>query len=300
MERWQLQQRQSLDLDVKIVMSGLRIREFYEHMGGLVYVAFSGGNDSTALLHLVRRFYPGVKACFVNTGLEFPEIVRRCRNTENCEIIRPEKKFPEVIAEHGYPIVSKEQAYFIRQYRTTKSEHMRDVRWNGKGVRKWGKISEKWKFLVEAPFLISERCCYWLKKRPAKRYHKRTGLFPILGIMAADSMLRREQYLRSGCNILDSAAPQSRPIAFWTGKDVSEYLDRYGIGSCSVYDQGYEHTGCVFCGFGVHMEKEPNRFQRMKVTHPKLWRYCIDRLGMREVLDFAGVPYEGGQMELDL
>jgi hypothetical protein len=45
------------------------------------------------------------------------------------------------------------------------------------------------------------------------------------------------------------------------------------------------------------MEKEPTRFQRLQKTHPKLWRFCLrDKadggLGMREVLEYIGVPYE--------
>jgi exonuclease I len=43
--------------------------------------------------------------------------------------------------------------------------------------------------------------------------------------------------------------------------------------------------------FGVHLEDQPNRFQRMQSTHPRLWDYCIDRLAMGEVLDYVDVPY---------
>ena len=54
-----------------------------------------------------------------------------------------------------------------------------------------------------------------------------------------------------------------------------------------------EHrTGCMFCMFGVHMEKGENRFQRMHRTHPKQWAYCMDKLGLREVLAFINVPCE--------
>lgn len=37
---------------------------------------------------------------------------------------------------------------------------------------------------------------------------------------------------------------------------------------------------------------DDNRFQRMKVTHPKQYAYCMDKLGLREVLEYIGVPYE--------
>ena len=58
------------------------------------------------------------------------------------------------------------------------------------------------------------------------------------------------------------------------------------------YTTGAKRTGCMFCMFGAHLEKEPNRFQRMKVTHPKQYAYCMDKLGPREVLEYIGVPYE--------
>ena len=43
--------------------------------------------------------------------------------------------------------------------------------------------------------------------------------------------------------------------------------------------------------FGVHLEKEPNRFQAMKYTHPKLYDYCIHKCGVGKVLDYIGVNY---------
>lgn len=47
----------------------------------------------------------------------------------------------------------------------------------------------------------------------------------------------------------------------------------------------------MYCMFGVHLEEEPNRFQRMQQTHPRQYDYCINRLGCGRVLDFIGVPY---------
>lgn len=58
-----------------------------------------------------------------------------------------------------------------------------------------------------------------------------------------------------------------------------------------LYTTGCDRTGCMFCMFGVHLEKEPNRFQRMKITHPKQYDYCINKLGCGAVLDYIGVKY---------
>lgn len=98
-------------------------------------------------------------------------------------------------------------------------------------------------------------------------------------------------------------------MSFWTEQDVLLYLKRFNIPYASVYgeivedDKGNLHTtgctrtGCVFCAFGAHLEKEPNRFQRLKQTHPKLWGYCMKPwdeggLGMKEVLGSIDVKIE--------
>lgn len=57
-EPWQLKQRQSLPLEAKVQLTKIRIRSWYDYWKGNVYVAFSGGKDSTVLLDIVRSMYP--------------------------------------------------------------------------------------------------------------------------------------------------------------------------------------------------------------------------------------------------
>ena len=73
--------------------------------------------------------------------------------------------------------------------------------------------------------------------------------------------------------------------------DIWTYLKLYKIPYSKIYDMGEKRTGCMFCMFGVHLEKGRNRFQRMKITHPKQYDYCINKLGCGKVLDFINVPY---------
>ena len=107
LENWQLKQRQSLPLDIKILMSEKRIREWYDHWDGLIYVAFSGGKDSTVLLHLVRKLYPRVWGVFNDTGLEFPEIREFVKTIKNVRWLKPKMTFKKVLETYGYPILSK-------------------------------------------------------------------------------------------------------------------------------------------------------------------------------------------------
>jgi len=289
MELWQLRQMQSLPLEAKIIKSQQRIREWYEYWDGNVYISVSG-KDSTALLHLVRSVYPDVPAVFCNTGLEWPEIVQHIKTLDNVRIIRPEIPFRKVIQKYGYPVVSKEQSAFIEEYRTTKSAKLKKYRWQGN--KKGGfKISEKWKFLVNAPFKISDKCCDVMKKKPFEIYEAETGRSPILGTTASDSDQRQGQYLRHGCNAFELGRPRSTPLGFWLEEDIWQYLRRFNVSYSPIYDMGYTRTGCMFCMFGVHLEGHPNRFERMKKTHPKQWNYCINKLGIGQVLDFIGIEY---------
>lgn len=129
--------------------------------------------------------------------------------------------------------------------------------------------------------------------------------------------------MKTGCNAFESKDPKSKPMSFWTEQDVLHYIKQYNVPYCPAYGEikmdddpefegqmnwidylgcyepqdrltttGCSRTGCMFCMFGVHLEREPNRFQRMKVTHPKQYAYCMDKLGLREVLEYIGVPYE--------
>ena len=95
---YDLKQMQSVPLEGKIIMTKERIRQWYEHWDGNVYVSFSGGKDSTVLKHIVDSMYDDVPSVFVNTGLEYPEIqqfVRRVKNGEfdcfnsDVDILRP-------------------------------------------------------------------------------------------------------------------------------------------------------------------------------------------------------------------
>lgn len=286
---FKLKLRQALPLEEKVRLTNRRIQEWYEYYGGKVYVSFSGGKDSTVLLHLVRQLYPDVPAVFSNTGLEYPEIVEFVKSTENVIIIKPKLSFLEVIQKYGFPIISKEQSQFIYQYRTAKSEKTKITRLEGNKDGR-GKISKKWLGLINAPFKISDRCCYHLKKLPFKKYEKQSERIPFIGEMAEESSLRTQKYQKYGCNAFNSNRPISRPMMFWTEKDIWEYLKLYDVPYSKIYDMGYKRTGCIFCGYGCHLEK-PNKFQLLKQTHPKLYDYCMNKLGMAEVLDFIGVDY---------
>jgi 3'-phosphoadenosine 5'-phosphosulfate sulfotransferase (PAPS reductase)/FAD synthetase len=99
-------QAESLDRKVRITQT--RIIEWYTKFNGQVYVAFSGGKDSTVLLNIVRSLYPDVEAVFVGTGLEYPEIKDFVKTIPNVTTIRPKMQFADVVTKYGYPVIGKE------------------------------------------------------------------------------------------------------------------------------------------------------------------------------------------------
>ena len=116
-----LEELRALPLERKIQISQARIIEWYRHFNGQVVVSFSGGKDSTVLLHMVRSIFPDVKAVFSNTGLEYPEIQQHVMSYPNIDIIRPPMRFDQVISTYGYPLIGKEVAeaiYYARRIRS--------------------------------------------------------------------------------------------------------------------------------------------------------------------------------------
>lgn len=257
-QSYDLKQMQSLPLEAKIIMTQQRIRQWYDHWDGEVYVSFSGGKDSTVLKHIVDNTLGvyDVPAVFVNTGLEYPEIQRFVKDIKagkfpffnsNVEILRPEMRFDEVILKYGYPVVSKEVSNTISGAKNSIRKGVYSHRLCKLGVQKdeYGGLhddgrynyartleksmyrQDKWRFLLDADFDVSSYCCDVMKKKPTKAYEKDTGRKPIIGTMAWESQNRRTAWLRHGCNAFDGKRPSSQPMSFWTEQDVLHYIQKY-------------------------------------------------------------------------
>ena len=80
-------------------------------------------------------------------------------------------------------------------------------------------------------------------------------------------------------------------------------------GTGKLETTGCHRTGCIFCGFGCHLEKGKSRFERLKETHPKQYNYCLNGgeydkngiwkpnkqgLGMKHVFDELNKLYGDG------
>ena len=324
-----LMQLQMLPLDIKVRMTQIRIKQWVNEFGtDGVYVSFSGGKDSTVLLHIVRSMYPDIPAVYVDTGLEYPEIRDFVKSFDNVIWLKPKMNFRQVINKYGYPFFSKEISHkFNDMYSAhNKGKHSYvDDQLNGTYVSKNGKTNlldiTKYNFMVKAPFKISHMCCNVMKKAPIKEFEKMTGRRgKITGSMAEESQLRLQHWLHDGCNAFKYNT--SNPLSFWTEQDILKYAIENKIQIASVYGEivpdngreeyagqidiselgliednkplkttGCNRTGCMFCGFGCHLEKSPTRFEKMKITHPKQYEWIMrdcDKggLGYKNVIDW--------------
>ena len=253
------------------------------------------------------------------------------------EVVRPEIRFDEVLKKYGYPIISKTVSHSVRIAKRNPDGKVMKNLFDPKNKGRFGCYT--WKFLIDSDIPASEECCNVMKKAPAKKYAKETGRVAILGTMAHESSLRYSQWLKHGCNAFNTKTPTSQPLSFWTNQDILHYIKKYEVPYCPVYGDivvdipsnkelegqsniidllgcyesedklkttGCDRTGCIFCMFGCHLEKEPNRFQKLKQTHPRQYEYCIgggemvdgkwqpskEGLGLGKVLDYIGVKYD--------
>ena len=197
----------------------------------------------------------------------------------------------------------------------------------------------KYLFMIDAPFEVNNACCKVMEKNPVHKYAKETGRVPITAQMASESKLRTQHWIKNGCNGFDMKTPISNPMSFWTEQDVLRYIKENDVPICSVYgdiveslegteevegqltmsdvpgweDQtefdakrlplkttGCDRTGCMFCGYGCHLEKGEGRFVRMKRTHPKQYDYIMrpweeGGLNYKEVIDWIN---DNGNMNI--
>ena len=307
----ELHNRQQWTLAQKIDHSLGVIDQFIARMDGKVYLSFSGGKDSTVLLHLCEIIKPDIKCVFVNTGCESVDVVRfveKMKAAHNIEVIRPKLTPRQVWAKYGFPLVSKDQAFKIDLVRknpnsASAQKFMRD---SNKFT-----ISKCFRYLCDTEkckYHTSAVCCNKLKKDPCKRYEHESGLRPIVATMASESMLRETDYLRVGqCNKFDQGHEKSKPLSIWMEEDIWQFIHENNIEIAEIYAKGVDRTGCVGCGFGAQM-KDDRRLETFYRLYPKYYNMVLNfenngvtyREALREMLAVNGLwlPDENPQQKL--
>ena len=158
-------------------------------------------------------------------------------------------------------------------------------------------------------FLVSAKCCYYLKEKNCDDWGKEHNSVPYLGLMASEGERRAKSLRMNGCNYFGVSTIRSVSFAIFHRQDILQLaleMDRmWKLGlkekyHGTLYTTKAQRTGCSMCGFGIHMEKRPHRFDLLYESNPKEWDYlmfhmCKDKdgndYGWAKVLDYIGVGW---------
>ena len=195
---------------------------------------------------------------------------------------------------------------------------------------------------------LSAKCCYYLKEKPCDDWAKEHNSVPYLGLMASEGGRREKSLMINGCNYFGKSTIRSAPFAIFMRQDILQLAlemdewyrngEKYVIAEelsispesmvdsiiptiygeikenakGELYTTGAQRTGCDMCGFGIHMEKRPHRFDYLYQSNRKAWEYwmkncCTDMhgqpFGWGRILDYIGVSWdytdEGKMLNID-
>lgn len=253
--------------------------------------------------------------------------------TPDGKVIRWTKS--KVIQEFGFPVLSKEIANKIETlahptednktvrhaiitgetgelggYQTDSRMRLAD-RW----LKKFGGYANEYEGTdYDIPdFEVSSKCCYYLKEKPCDDWAKEHNSVPFLGLMASEGGRRAKSLMINGCNYFGKSTIRSCPFAIFNRQDLLQLAldldvpvpEIYGEikrkSDGTLYTTKAQRTGCSLCGFGIHMEKRPHRFDRIHERNPKEWEYLMYHLykdkdgneyGWGKVLTYIGVDWE--------
>ena len=328
MEPWQFIQKQSLPYPAKIRHAEIRAKEFYDKMQGDVFCSV-GGLDSITLLMFLRKTVsksiPGVSISI----LEDKSIQEIHRTFDNFVFLKPLKSKVQVIREYGYPVISKDKAGKIQllQRPTEKNTTVRHAIMTGETGKLGGyktiktgshmRLPQKWLNLFggpenekygtsyqSAPFRVSPDCCYWMKEKPADLYARESKRHPYMGLMASEGGQREKALVKHGCNYYGKTVQRSCPFAIFSRQDLLQLAIDLNVpvpkiyGSIerkpdgTLYTTRAQRTGCSMCGFGIHIEKRPHRFDRLRQDNKREWHFWMYDMGWGNVLNYIGVNWE--------
>ena len=334
---------QSLPYEVKVGKAKQRIREFIygcDQLGFNTHVSV-GGLDSITLLCLIRSMNIDIPAVSVSV-LEDKSIIRVHKQL-GVTMLKPLKAKHEILQEEGFPVISKKIATKIMalQDPTEGNATIRHAIITGECGEKGHfatnsamQLPKRWLELFGGyenenegtnykvpPFKVSSKCCEIMKERPCDIWAKENNSKPFLGLMASEGGRRQEALEEHGCNYFGKTTIRSAPFAPFLRNDLLQLALDLNVPIPEIYGRierdpngnlrttGAQRTGCEMCGFGVHMEKRPHRFDKLYDRNPKAWDYwmnkcCTDKDGNKYgwglVLDYIGVEWrqQGRQMIL--
>lgn len=326
--------KQQQPYEFKVAYAESRVWEFIRECGkrDLNCHVSVGGLDSITLCYFLKSL--NLNLPMVSASSLEDKSIQKIHKELGVINVKPIKNKVAVIKEFGYPILSKEIANKIGLLQRP-SEDNATVRHaiitgetgeyggNRKDTRM--KLSQQWLDLfggyenknegvdyLKPDFLVSDRCCYYLKEKPCDDWAKQNNSVPFLGLMASEGGRRQKSLMMNGCNYFGETTIRSAPFAIFNRQDILQLaLDLkvpvpkvYGTierdSSGQLRTTKAQRTGCSMCGFGIQKERtRPHRFDLLYQRNPKEWSYWLEDVGFGKCFDWIGFkwrqPYTEGE-----
>lgn len=345
---------QFMPINDKIKWSNKKIEEFLvwceQNNYSEVLISFSGGKDSTVLLDLVVNVHKKINSkLFLVPAyaieITFPTTIKFIRETvsfyqEKCSylknplFVKPKKAWNEILKEKGYPIFSKQISVVLNRLKRSKTKtELSQIAFGIKPSARY-KLSYHRLFLLDSEmtyfldennqridYYFSEKCCDYVKG--GLKHDKRPSF---IGTMANESLLRKQSWIKHGCNIFNKTHPMSRPLSLWNAKDVWTYVkkfnlkinDAYGYDSNShnIDELRFSRLGCTSCPLGSSIEeyiankhskndelpkeyKFQNRFEKLLQYMPNLYESQVWKTGMYNIIADMNVKIRNDKKYMD-
>ncbi len=335
-QRMRFQALQNLPYEVKKRKAAERIHEFVREMDKRGYNCHVsvGGLDSITLLLFIRSLGYDIPAISVSNVED--KSIQKVHKELGVEVVRSYKTKVQVLNEVGFPVISKKIAGKIDtlQHPTEKNKTVRHAIITGECgeqghfaknsrmqlPKKWlqlfgGYENENEGVNYQMPdFLVSNRCCYYIKEKPCDDWAKAHNSYPFLGMMASEGGQREDAIIDHGCNYYGKTVMRSAPFGPFYRQDLLQLALDLNVPVPEIYGEiakkpdgilyttKAQRTGCGMCGFGIHLEKRPHRFDMLRERNEKEWHFwmyecCTDKntgekFGWGRVLDYIGVEWE--------
>ena len=343
-QRLEFYAKQNLPYEVKVRRAAERVHEFVREMdkrGCNCHVSV-GGLDSITLLMFIRSLgYKDIPAISVSNVED--KSIQIIHKQLGVEVVKSYKTKVQVLNEVGFPVISKRIAGKIDtlQHPTEKNKTVRHAIITGEcgaqghyATNSKMKLPKKWLELFggyenenegvhyQIPdFMVSNRCCYYIKEKPCDDWAKEHNSHAFLGMMASEGGQREDAIIEHGCNYYGKGVMRSAPFGPFYRQDLLQLALDLNVPVPEIYGEiarkpdgtlyttKAQRTGCGMCGFGIHMEKRPHRFDLLRERNEKEWHFwmyecCTDpktgeKFGWGRVLDYIGVEWEDRYIDWD-
>ena len=207
-------------------------------------ISFSGGKDSTVLLHLVRQINPHCKAYFIDSGAEFPETLQFVSETSNVLTVHPPMGILDMYQEVGA----------LGSEAVSPNTH-------------WGP-DDFLAMLIKVPSETINEDKQW------------AGNFT--GLRADESRSRKNMGQYKAQPWQDSRGIwRCEPLMDWTERDIWAYIAQNNLPYNAVYDKyrslGMPRTSWRVCTYAGRTSLAQGRWVWLRKGWPQLWARFAQR-----------------------